>query len=105
MKFDRFRAYTQSEATRSALFDVEDDEGKITKQSQVVESWPSEDVAFEGDAAKDGEHAEFDAGDTVITKIVFYRGEVDGERVVGSADVGESGEISVYCPDRAPKEA
>ena len=105
MKFERFRAYTLGEATKSAAVAAEDDEGRITKERKVVDSWPAEHVAFEGPSTGDGETAEFDAGKTEISKIVFYRGDVDSERVVGSVEVGKAGKISVDCPDRVKPEA
>ncbi len=103
MKFDHFRAYAASEGTNSKWFAVEDDEGVVTKERRVVDRWETEDVVFEGGPAENGETAEFDAGEIVITKIVFYRGDVESERAVGSVDVGASGKISVRCPDRKPK--
>ena len=105
MKFERFRAYTASEGTTSAWFDVTDDEGVTTKERRVVNRWPTEDVAFEGNSSSDGDMAEFDAGDTVVTRVVFYRGEPDAERAVGQVEVSQSGKISVACPDRVTAEA
>lgn len=103
MKFDRFRAYAESEGTRSEHQESEDDEGRVTKERVVVDSWPVEDVAFEGKASGDGETAAFDSDKTKITRVVFYRGDADGERVVGSVEVGKAGKIDVRCPDRKPK--
>ncbi len=86
MKFDRYRAYAEGEGTRS-------ERGPDGKK-QVVESWPTETVAFEGKAAADGTTAEFDAAKTKITRVVFYCGALDNETVVGSVEVGKSGKIS-----------
>jgi hypothetical protein len=80
--FDRFRAYTAAMS-------------KTSKKGTTP--WPIEEVAFAGEPT-DGK-AEFDAGDTVITKVVFYSGPEDEEAVCGSADVGQSGAIVVVCPD------
>lgn len=104
MKFDRFRAYASTEGGRSKMIKNEDgsiprdEDGEVVKTR--VASWPVEEVAFEGEADADGK-ATFNAGDTTITKVAFYAGPADGERVVGSLDVGKPGKISVPCPDKA----
>jgi hypothetical protein len=103
MKFERFRAYAESIGTRSQHVAVEDDEGVVRKERQVVSSWPTEDVAFAGEASGDGDMADLDAGKTVITKIVFYRGAPEAERAVASVEVGKAGKILVRCPDRLPQ--
>lgn len=105
MKFERFRAYTLGEATTSKWVEHEDDEGRVTKTRDVIDAWPAEHVAFEGASSGDGETAEFNAGNTEISKVVFYRGDVESERVVGSVEVGKAGKISVKCPDRVKPEA
>ena len=104
MKFDRFRAYARSTGTKSEWLSEEDDEGVVTKERRVVESWDTDDVAFEGEPGSDGETAEFDAGETVVTRVVFYRGAVESERAVGEAEIGRSGSIAVRCPDRKPRD-
>jgi hypothetical protein len=100
MKFDRYRAYAASEGTKSAHSSVEDDEGVVTKERNVVQSWPTESVAYEGESSGNGDTAEFNSGKIEITRITFYRGDVETERCVGSVDVGKAGKISVKCPDR-----
>lgn len=98
MQFDRYRAYAAATGTRSKLIKNEDgsipltDDGEIKRT--IVDEWDHEEVAFEGEPAGDGT-VSFDAGQTVITKVVAYRGPADGESVAGSIEVGKSGKISV----------
>lgn len=95
MKFDRFRAYAASEATRHRTARTR--KGRRVRVARAP--WPVEEVAFEGEASGDGSLAAFDAGKTEIAKVVFYAGAAEAERVVGSVDVGKAGKISVSCPD------
>ena len=82
MQFDFYRAYSAATATRSAkALDAAGnvmlgDDGRPFKAP--VAEWPVEDVAFEGDA--DENRAVFDAGDTVITRVVFYIGDAESAR-------------------------
>ena len=102
MKFDRFRAYARSHGTKSAWIDEEDDEGGVTTDRRVVESWETDDIAFSGEPGADGETASFDAGETVVTRVVFYRGPLESERSVAEVEVGKAGKLAVRCPDRKP---
>lgn len=95
MKFDRFRAYAASEATRHRTARTR--KGKRVRVAR--KPWPVEDVAFEGEASGDGSLAAFDAGKTEIARVVFYAGDPEHEAVVGSVEVGKAGKISVACPD------
>ena len=101
MQFDFYRAYSAATATRSAkALDAAGnvmlgDDGRPFKAP--VAEWPVEDVAFEGDA--DENRAVFDAGDTVITRVVFYIGDAESARVMGQVEVGKPGKIDVACPD------
>ncbi len=87
---DRFRAYTTGQASASQ-WAFENGE-RIRSRSE----WDVEDVAFEGDITAG--KAKFDAGDALITKVVFYTGDAENETVVGSVDVNASGKISVEAP-------
>lgn len=102
MHFDRFRAYGPTLASKSTFIAAEDgsiprdEDGNILRTK--IDEWPVEDVVAEGVADADGK-ATFDAGDQVVTKVVFYTGPADAEAVCGSIDVGSAGAISVSCPD------
>lgn len=104
MTFDFFRAYAATEAVKMALAVDEygdallDDDGRCYKVP--VEQWPVEDVVIEGPADEGGASASFDAGETVITRVVFFQRADHGDVVVGTAEVGRSGEISVSPPER-----
>lgn len=91
MQFDRFRAYAKATATRSVA-DKDNPPAKI-----VVDSWDVEDVAFEGEADADGK-ATFDAGETLVSRVVFYSGAKDAEAVCGEVAVNAGGIISLACP-------
>ena len=76
-KADRFRAYTKVEV-----------QNRGADTPHLVE-----EVASEGET--DGTaSAKFNAGDTVISKIVFYAGPQETEVVVGCVDLNASGKVS-----------
>jgi hypothetical protein len=97
-----FRAYTAAAGERAFVVaengvPVPNEQGAPTR---AVRLWDVEDVAFEGPTT-DG-LAKFDAGDTAITKVVFYSGEGDDAVVVGQAPVNTAGKIRVACEEPAP---
>lgn len=120
-----FRAYAQASAQKSFTTTDEDGNAVLDRKGRPVRAsreWPIEAVAFTGATTDD--KAEFDAGDVVVTRVVFLslvphaelvashedRGlalslnpddlEPDGaEIVVGCVNLGASGAISVACPD------
>ena len=98
MKFDRYRAYTAAMATKKGV-EVDPD---TLKARRVRQEYAVDEVAFEGKADSGGETATFDAGDVVITRVVFLAGKKDEEAVAGSLDINASGKISVTCPDPEP---
>lgn len=125
MNVTHFRAYAQ--ATGQKAYTKTDDEGIVVldkrgRPIRAAREWSVEEVAFTG-ATKDG-RAEFDAGDVVITRVVFLSHvpheelvaqhqemgvslslnadeyEPDGaEVVVGSVEIGTAGHIVAACPD------
>lgn len=95
---DRYRAYTAGKATKKAV-EVNPD---TLKAHRIRQEYDVEDVAFEGKTT--GDVAEFDAGSTLVTRVVFLKQgkDAEGEKtetVVGSVDVNASGAISVACPE------
>lgn len=82
MKPTRFRAY----AVKTAESRRESDGVKQNIEHDV------EDVAFEGKLV-DGV-ASFDAGDTKITRVVFYGGPAGEEVVLGEMPLNRAGKIS-----------
>lgn len=83
---ERYRAYTKGSLRAAHLVKTETDDGEGLGPKPAYDA---ENVAFSGDLTNG--RAGFDAGKTVISKIVFYGGEPDGEVVVGSVEVGASG--------------
>lgn len=99
MQFDRFRAYTKGASNRNVAL-TQDGQPVLTRkgaQRRIDLEWEGEHVAFEGEA-NDGKAA-FNAGDIVISKVVFYTGGIEDEVVCGDVEVNASGKISVSCPD------
>lgn len=86
MEPERFRAYAAEPAISRRVVGGE----KLNVQHQV------ENPAFEGDVA-DGA-ASFDAGATLVTRVVFYGGAPEEEVVLGQVAVNQSGQISVELP-------
>lgn len=91
-KFEHFRAYAADTGVKTKW-------SRKAQERTVRKEWDTEEVVLTGKANADGQSASFDAGDTVITRVVFLTGKKDDETVVGSVDVGKSGSISVTCPD------
>jgi hypothetical protein len=98
MAAERYRAYAMASATKSVP--QRDSNGNVVFNAEtgepimvVVSETPVEEVVFEGAVVDDV--AAFDAGAIVITRVVGYAGPVETEAVVGSADCGTSGAISV----------
>jgi hypothetical protein len=93
---DRYRAYAQATMTRKPS--VEDHLALSKKGKKFAPGarvrYAVEQVAAEGELA--GGALKLSPGpDTVITKVVFYRGPVESEVVVGSLDVGAPGDIAI----------
>ena len=96
---NRFRAYAESEGVKHKF-----QTNKVTGERRKVQEqpWPIDDVAFEG-ALKSGT-ATFDAGDTVITRVVFIGGEEGEEVTFGELPIGASGKISAAYVEPATNE-
>lgn len=82
MKPTRFRAYAVETVESRRIVD-----GAKQNVSHDVEN-----PAFEGKVV-DGK-ADFDAGKTTISKVVFYGGPADEEVCLVSVDINKSGKIS-----------
>ena len=85
MNATSFRAYTKVTHTNSW-------KDRVTGE-RVTEPVDAEDIALTGPVTNNA--VSFDAGDMVITKVVFYEGEGDDEAVIGSVDVNASGYVDV----------
>jgi hypothetical protein len=99
---DRYRAYAAEKFLRNAT--VADyvkraaDNLPPLKQGAKIR-YDGEVVALEGDVT--GDAVSISAGAVTITKVVFYKGPIEAEVVVGSVEVNIGGtiEISLVEPD------
>jgi len=92
---DRFRAYAAAKALRSpnAADHIKRHEAgfpALDKGAKI--RYNVEEIALDG-AVEAGSVSL--TSDTVITKVVFYRGPVENEAVVGSIDINASGQIDI----------
>jgi len=94
---DRFRAYHTVKLLRTPT--PEDHAARAVKTGQPYPKgakirYNGQEPTIEGDVT--GEAVSISAPEGVtITKVVFYKGLVEEETVVGSLDVNEGGEISI----------
>jgi hypothetical protein len=102
---DRFRAYGQVDLTRKPS--IADhvkaaNSGKPFKAGDRV-SYKGADVVAEGKVT--GSSVTVPAGKTQIERVVFYKGDVADERVVGSIDVNATGEVKIDLVEPPEEEA
>lgn len=98
---DRFRAYAATKLTRkpSAADHYKRSQKKLPAFDQGARiRYDGEKVVLEGPVT--GDMVKIDGKDAVLTKVVFYRGPVAAETVVGSVEVGGAGavEIKIVAP-------
>lgn len=93
---DRFRVYAKTKLLRSP--NAEDYNkyaaaGKPLPPKAKIR-YDGEEVVHEDDMGSDTT-VSLDAGDATITKVVFYKGPLATEVVVGSVDVNAGGQIEI----------
>lgn len=93
---DRFRAYTAARIMRKPSTDDHIKravEGKPPLSKKARIRYDAEQIAIEGDVA--GSSLTIKAKDTVITRVVLYKGAREEETVVGAVETNASGNIQI----------
>jgi hypothetical protein len=96
LKADRFRAYAQEKLLRKPgvadhIKRVQEGKPPLMAGSRV--RYDGHEVAFEGKVS--GSKVKIEAGDKTIARVVFYKGPVAEEVVVGSVDVNAAGDVEI----------
>jgi hypothetical protein len=103
---DRFRAYAATKLLRKPQVDDHIKRAEA-KQPPLEEGakirYDGETIVAQGDVT--GENVSFIAADYTITKVVFFKGPVETEAVVGSVDINAAGAIEIEIADAAAVEA
>lgn len=99
---DRYRAYHTAKSVRKPV--AQDHIERAEKNLPPIPDrakvrYDGQHVALEGQVS--GSSVSIAAKDVTITKVVFYAGPVEEERVVGSVDVDSSGDIVIELVEPA----
>lgn len=94
---DRFRAYASAKSLRSptAADHIKRHEAGLPMLEKGAKiRYQVEDVVLEGDVKTDSVSFTAEPG-TTITRVVFYKGAVETEAVVGSVEINATGQIDI----------